>query len=289
MTKKRGLGRGLDALLGIESGGSGIGAPTTSDLSELSLEVIDAGRYQPRRLMPTEKLEELASSIRARGIVQPIVVRASKTGRYELVAGERRWRAAKMAGLTSIPAVIKNLTNEEAMSVGLIENIQREQLSVIEEAQALDRLVREFQLTHQEIAEAIGRSRAGVSNLIRLLDLTQEGRELVEEGKLEMGHARPLLGLAKELQSQMALEIVRKGLSVRQTEALIKKIKAKGGEQKKANATKRDPDVALLEVELSELFGSETVVNWNRRGKGSLVINFRSLDELDGIMKRIKQ
>jgi len=288
MAKKRGLGRGLDALLGIESGGSDIGASSSPHLSELSLEVIDTGRYQPRRLMPAEKLEELASSIRARGIVQPIVVRATKTGRYELVAGERRWRAAKMAGLTSIPVVIKNLTNEEAMSIGLIENIQREQLSVIEEAQALDRLVREFELTHQEIAEAIGRSRAGVSNLIRLLDLNHEVRELVEAGKLEMGHARPLLGVDKELQPQIAAEIVGKGLSVRQTEALIKKVKAERVGQKKASATKKDPDVASLEVELSELFGSETVVKWNKRGKGSLVINFHSLDELDGIMKRIK-
>ena len=288
MAKKRGLGRGLDALLGIESGGSGVGEPTSSDLSELPVDVIDAGRYQPRRLMSTEKLEELASSIRARGIVQPIVVRAGTTGRYELVAGERRWRAAKMAGLTSIPAVIKNLTDEEAMSIGLIENIQREQLSVIEEAQALDRLVREFELTHQEIAEAIGRSRAGVSNLIRLLDLSHEVRELVEAGKLEMGHARPLLGVAKELQPQIAVHIIEKGLSARQTEVLIKKMKAERAGQKKSKSTKKDPDVALLEVELSELFGSETVVNWNKRGKGSLVINFHSLDELDGIMKRIK-
>ena len=288
MAKKRGLGRGLDALLGIESGGSGVGEPTSSDLSELPVDVIDAGRYQPRRLMSTEKLEELASSIRARGIVQPIVVRAGTTGRYELVAGERRWRAAKMAGLTSIPAVIKNLTDEEAMSIGLIENIQREQLSVIEEAQALDRLVREFELTHQEIAEAIGRSRAGVSNLIRLLDLSHEVRELVEAGKLEMGHARPLLGVAKELQPQIAVHIIEKGLSARQTEVLIKKVKAERAGQKKSKSTKKDPDVALLEVELSELFGSETVVNWNKRGKGSLVINFHSLDELDGIMKRIK-
>ena len=288
MAKKRGLGRGLDALLGIESGGSGVGEATSSDLSELPVDVIDAGRYQPRRLMSTEKLEELASSIRARGIVQPIVVRAGTTGRYELVAGERRWRAAKMAGLTSIPAVIKNLTDEEAMSIGLIENIQREQLSVIEEAQALDRLVREFELTHQEIAEAIGRSRAGVSNLIRLLDLSHEVRELVEAGKLEMGHARPLLGVAKELQPQIAVHIIEKGLSARQTEVLIKKMKAERAGQKKSKSTKKDPDVALLEVELSELFGSETVVNWNKRGKGSLVINFHSLDELDGIMKRIK-
>ena len=288
MAKKRGLGRGLDALLGIEPGGSAVGESTPSDLSELSVGVIDAGRYQPRRLMPTEKLEELAASIKARGIVQPIVVRASNSGRYELVAGERRWRAAKMAGLTSIPAVIKNLTNEEAMSIGLIENIQREQLSVIEEAQALDRLVREFELTHQEIADVIGRSRAGVSNLIRLLDLNHEVRELVEAGKLEMGHARPLLGVAKELQPQIATEIIGKGLSVRQTEALIKKVKAERVGQKKAKATEKDPDVALLEVELSELFGSQTLVNWDKRGKGSLVINFHSLDELDGIMKRIK-
>ena len=238
--------------------------------------------------MSTEKLEELASSIKARGIVQPVVVRASKTGRYELVAGERWWRAAKMAGLTSIPAVIKNLTNEEAMSIGLIENIQREQLSVIEEAQALDRLVREFELTHQEIADVIGRSRAGVSNLIRLLDLSHEVRELVEAGKLEMGHAPAPLGVAKELQPKIAIEIIEKGLSARQTEALIKKVKAERVGQKKAKATEKDPDVALLELELSELFGSETVVNWNKRGKGSLVINFHSLDELDGIMKRIK-
>ena len=288
MAKKRGLGRGLDALLGIEAGESGRNALASSDLSEVPIETIEAGRYHPRRLMSNEKLEELASSIRTRGIVQPVVVRTSKGGRYELVAGERRWSAAKMAGLTTIPAVIKNVSNQEAMSIGLIENIQREQLSVIEEAQALDRLVREFELTHQEIAEAIGRSRASVSNAIRLLDLNPEVRELVEAGQLEMGHARALLGVVKELQAQVAREVILKDLSVRQTEAMIKKIKAQGVRNPKRTASGKDPDVAKLEMELSELLGSEILVKWNNRGAGSLVINFRSLDELEGIMRRLK-
>ena len=189
MAKKRGLGRGLDALLGIESLQEDKLDSNSSNLSEIPIEMIETGRYQPRRIMSEEKLEELAASIRVKGIVQPIVVRPSKAGRFELIAGERRWRAAKIAGLGAMPALVKTVSNEEAMSIALIENIQRDQLNSIEEAQALDRLVREFGMTHQEVAVAVGRSRASVSNLMRLLDLDSEVRDKVELGKLEMGHA----------------------------------------------------------------------------------------------------
>ncbi|MEC9248727.1 MAG: ParB/RepB/Spo0J family partition protein [Pseudomonadota bacterium] len=286
MAKKRGLGRGLDALLGIESNQSGAGA--SSNLSDIPIEHIETGRYQPRKVISEEKLQELASSIRLRGVVQPVVVRPSKVGHFELVAGERRWRAAKIAGLKNIPAIIKEVTDEEAMSIGLIENIQREQLGVMEEALALDRLAREFKLTHQEIAEAVGRSRASVSNLIRLLDLSPEVREILEAGKLEMGHARALLGVKNDFQLSIATEILEKELSVRQTEALIKRVKLKGNGRSKSGTSKIDSDVSSLEKNLSEKLGSDIKVKWNKQGKGALIINFRSLDELDGIIRRLK-
>ncbi len=287
MAKKRGLGRGLDALLGIESLQEDKLDSNSSNLSEIPIEMIETGRYQPRRIMSEEKLEELAASIRVKGIVQPIVVRPSKAGRFELIAGERRWRAAKIAGLGAMPALVKTVSNEEAMSIALIENIQREQLNSIEEAQALDRLVREFGMTHQEVAVAVGRSRASVSNLMRLLDLDSEVRDKVELGKLEMGHARALLGLPQKLQLEAANKAIENGLSVRQIEELVKRLNVDKTRSKVATKSVVDPDIVSLERNLSEKMGSEIRVKCNKKGQGSIIIGFRSLNELDGIIKRM--
>lgn len=287
MAKKRGLGRGLDALLGIESLQEDKLDSNSSNLSEIPIEMIETGRYQPRRIMSEEKLEELAASIRVKGIVQPIVVRPSKAGRFELIAGERRWRAAKIAGLGAMPALVKTVSNEEAMSIALIENIQREQLNSIEEAQALDRLVREFGMTHQEVAVAVGRSRASVSNLMRLLDLDSEVRDKVELGKLEMGHARALLGLPQKVQLEAANKAIENGLSVRQIEELVKRLNVDKTRSKVATKSVVDPDIVSLERNLSEKMGSEIRVKCNKKGQGSIIIGFRSLNELDGIIKRM--
>lgn len=290
-TKKRGLGRGLDALLGIGAEQLDAEGERGVTLREIPVDLIQRGQYQPRLEIRAEKLEELAESIRAQGVVQPIVVRPlSAGGRFELIAGERRWRAAQLAGLDAIPAVVRDVADQDAMSIALIENIQREQLNPIEEALALDRLVREFGMTHQAVAEAVGRSRAAVSNLMRLLELDPEVRQRVEQGELEMGHARALLALEPSLQRQAAATIVAEALSVRAAEALVRRLRdgdqRVGASQKPAPAP--DPNVAQLEQSLSERLGTNVSIRHGTGGKGALTIRYGSLDELDGILAHIK-
>jgi len=299
--KKTGLGRGLDALLGdVEmasasaktSGGDGAG---DGDLRHIPVDLLSRGEFQPRQDMHTESLEELAQSIRAQGMVQPIVVRplpaagAAGPARYEIVAGERRWRAAQMAGLDTVPAVVRELPDTAAVAIALIENIQRENLNPLEEAEALRRLIDEFQLTHQETADSIGRSRAAVSNLLRLLELGATASRLVREGELEMGHARALLALVDHRkQAEVAARIVRKGLSVRETENLVKRTVSGGGGGGGRGGRPLDPDIRRLQDDLSEKLGARVRIDHGARGRGKLVVRYNSLDELEGILAHIE-
>ncbi|QKT03609.1 ParB/RepB/Spo0J family partition protein [Ectothiorhodospiraceae bacterium 2226] len=289
--KKRGLGRGLETLLG----GS---APTRAedraredgDLRHLGVDLIQRGKYQPRLDMRTEALEELAASIRAQGVVQPIVVRPlpERPGRYEIIAGERRWRAAQMAGLHEIPAVVRDVPDRVAIAMALIENIQREGLNAMEEARALQRLVDEFEMTHQIAADAVGRSRVAVSNLLRLLTLNEDVQTRVEQGELEMGHARALLALSGELQSRAARMAVERKLSVRQTEALVRQLAQNPDGANKPMAPRVDPDIRRLQEQLSERLGAKVVFQHGPKGRGKVVIQYNSLEELDGILDHIK-
>jgi len=296
MQRKPTLGRGLADLLGARSASPAPPTPLGEELNKLPLEVLQRGRYQPRVDMRAETLTELADSIKVQGVVQPIVVRpldepgSSASPRYEIIAGERRWRAAQMAGLTEIPAVIRHIPDEAAIAVALIENIQRENLNPLEEARALARLVSEFGLTHQQAAEAVGRSRAGVSNLLRLLELAPEVCELLEKRSLEMGHARSLLSLTqRRQQTEVALLVAKKGLSVRETEALVRRLQSPadghGGEPR---ASSRDANVARLEQELAEKLGARVAIQHGSGGRGKLVVSYNSLDELDGILAHIQ-
>jgi len=294
--KRKGLGRGLDALLGgINNEPSAVAlSPESSsgaealqrDLSHVPLELIQRGKYQPRRDIQPEALEELAESIRAQGVMQPIVIRPISDQRYEIIAGERRWRAAQLAGLDRIPAVIKDVPDEAAIAMALIENIQREDLNPIEEAFALKRLQDEFELTHQEVAAAVGKSRTTVTNLLRLISLSDEVKKLLEHGDLEMGHARALLTLDDEQQRDVARQVVSKELSVRQTESLVRRIQQQ--ETRAVPAQRVDPDIKKLEESLSEQIGVPVTVQHNAKGKGKLVLSYNSLDELDGILAHIK-
>ena len=291
--KKRGLGKGLEALLGssaaVNQGGEGETAQAETDgvLRMMPVDILQRGVYQPRVDMHPDTLEELANSIRAQGVVQPIVVRPVSKDRYEIIAGERRWRAAQLAGLHEIPAVVRDVPDQAAMAMALIENIQREELNPMEEAMALHRLIEEFGLTHQETADAVGRSRASVSNLLRLLSLNEDIKRMVENGDLEMGHARALLALSGELQSQVARSVAGKGLSVRETEKLVKRtLEQPSGE---AKVDKRvDPDIRSLEQDLGDRIGARVAIQHGNKGKGKLVIQYNSLDELDGILAHIK-
>ncbi len=286
MVKKKRLGRGLDALLG-GSRPPGEPAPSTEDdLRQIAVDRIERGRYQPRMDMRKDTLEELAASIRAQGVVQPIVVRPLSAGRFEIIAGERRWRAAQIAGLHEIPAVVRVADDRATIAMSLIENIQRENLNPLEESRALGRLMREFELTQQEAADAVGRSRSAVANLLRLQELNEDVRKLVEQGQLEMGHARALLGLTGPDQSEAAREVVKKGLSARGTEALVRRL-AKGGGKKKA-LKPADPNIRALEDELSGTLGARVTVQQSGKGKGKLVIEYHSLDELDGILSKLR-
>ena len=285
MTKRKGLGRGLDALLGSRI--SPVDCATKGDLRNLPLEQIRQSQYQPRGAIDPAALEDLANSIRAQGVVQPIVVRPASDGVYfEIIAGERRWRAAQSAGLGEIPAVVRDVPDEAVVAIALIENVQREALNPIEEASALSRLVNEFNMTHKTAAEAVGKSRAAVTNLLRLLDLNVDVRGFLEKGHLDMGHARALLGLQGALQSQAAQEVVAKKLSARETERLVRKLKI-GTEEKKTNGVRQDPDVRQLEVNLSERLGAEVLVQHGMAGRGRLIIHYASLDQLDGIIARV--
>ncbi len=287
--KKRGLGRGLDALLSapVDAVETAPQQLPENVLRELPLDLIQRGRYQPRTDMDPEALEELAASIRAQGVVQPIVVRPLADGdRYEIIAGERRWRAAQLAGLHEIPAVIRDVPDQAAMAIALIENIQRENLNPMEEALALKRLIDEFEMTHQQTADAVGRSRAAVSNLLRLLDLNGDVKRMLENGDLEMGHARALLGLTGDAQSQAARQVVAKGLSVRETEQLARRLQSPLAKSTHVPAV--DPDTRRLQDELSAQLGAAVKIQHTARGKGRLVVHYNSLDELDGILAHIK-
>ncbi|MCW2295223.1 ParB family chromosome partitioning protein [Pseudomonas sp. BIGb0408] len=287
--KKRGLGRGLDALLG----GTSVDAleeeavkADTSELQHLPLDLIQRGKYQPRRDMDATALEELAHSIKTHGVMQPIVVRPVGDGRYEIVAGERRWRATQQAGLDRIPALVRELPDEAAIAMALIENIQREDLNPIEEAMALQRLQQEFQLTQQQVAEAVGKSRVTITNLLRLIALPEEVKTLLSHGDLEMGHARALLGLPAEQQTEGARHVVARGLTVRQTEALVRQWL--NTQEKPVAATKTDPDISRLEQRLAERLGSPVQIKHGQKGKGQLVIRYNSLDELQGVLAHIR-
>jgi ParB family chromosome partitioning protein len=302
-TKKRGLGRGLDALLGgslarapqpMEAepsdpeGERAVIKSSDNELKQIAVDLLQPGRYQPRTDMHQSSLEDLANSIKAQGVLQPIVVRElNNSGRYEIIAGERRWRAAQLASLHEIPAVVRDVPDEAAIAMALIENIQRENLNPVEEAGALQRLIDEFALTHQQAADAVGRSRAAVSNLLRLLTLNDEVRRLLENGDLEMGHARALLALEGAAQSSAAREVVTKGLSVRETEQLVNRLR-EGAASAKPAAKKVDPNIQRLQDELADKLGAKVLFNHSANGKGKLVVHYNSLDELDGILAHIK-
>ena len=285
--KKRGLGRGLDALLS---------GPTVSALEEqavqadqrelqhLPLDLIQRGKYQPRRDMDPQALEELANSIKSQGVMQPIVVRHIGGGRFEIIAGERRWRASQQAGQETIPAMVRDVPDETAIAMALIENIQREDLNPIEEAVALQRLQQEFQLT--QVAEAVGKSRVSVANLLRLIALPEVIKTMLSHGDLEMGHARALLGLPENQQVEGARHVVARGLTVRQTEALVRQWLS--GKQEPAEPVKPDPDIARLEQRLAERLGSAVQIRHGKKGKGQLVIGYNSLDELQGVLAHIR-
>lgn len=288
--KRRGLGDlGVDVLLSAVSSVRNEEVDDTDDLKMLPVETISRGQYQPRRIIEPEALEELAESIRAQGMVQPVVVRPSGDG-YELIAGERRWRAAQMVGMAEVPAVVKQIPDQAAAAMSLIENIQREDLNPLEEAGAFERLIEEFELTHQQVAEAVGRSRVAVSNLLRLLELNDDVKQFLDQGQLEMGHARALLPLDSKAQAPAARHIIAKKLSVRETERYVKQLQNNGGAQtaKAWAASKKEPDIVSLEQTLSEKLGAPVDIQHSQRGKGKLVIRYSSVDELDGILERIK-
>ncbi|MDA0689633.1 MAG: ParB/RepB/Spo0J family partition protein [Proteobacteria bacterium] len=307
MNDKKKLGKGLDALLSSGSSqtmasllagkprevevSSGTSVTTRAhdkdgDLRNIPVDLIQRGKYQPRTDMHQEALEELAASIKTQGVMQPIIVRPISSEKYEIIAGERRWRATQMAGLDSIPAIIKPVGDEAAIAMSLIENIQRENLNPIEEAMALKRLQDEFELTQQEVADAVGKSRVTVTNLMRLMGLHIDVRRMLENGDLEMGHARALLGLEDLQQPTAARAVVGRGLSVRQTEALVRRLQA-GGAGKKASKI-LDPDIKNLQDNLEEKLGSKVLIQHTAKGKGKLVVKYNSLDELDGILAHIK-
>lgn len=283
--KKRGLGRGLDALLtSNKASNSAASTPSSSELQQLPVEFLIPGKYQPRKDMSQEALEDLASSIRAQGIIQPIVVRPISNGKFEIIAGERRWRASQLAKLAEVPCIVKDVPDEAAVAIALIENIQREDLNAMEEAVALERLLIEFSLTHQQVADAVGKSRASVTNLLRLNQLNDDVKLLLEHGDIEMGHARALLALKEFEQSDAARLVAAKQLTVRETENLVRRIL----EPKPIAPEKpRDPDVIALEQRLSERFAAPVQISYNNKGKGKLEIAYSSLDELDGIINKL--
>jgi ParB family chromosome partitioning protein len=282
MTKKPRLGRGLDALLGVDY----VPASEKDELKQLPLDVLERGKYQPRTHMDKGALEELAASIKAQGVVQPIVVRRMPTGSYEIIAGERRWRAAQIAGLDTIPAVVRHVPDEAVIAIALIENIQREDLNPVEEAGALQRLIDEFGMTHQRVAEAVGRSRAAVTNLLRLLSLSEELRKMLEDGRMDMGHARALLALEGPTQTKAAHEVIERRLSVRETEELVRRLLERPAGRKRRRAA--DPDIRELQQRLGEKLGAKVRIQHGRGGKGQFTVYYHSLDELDGILQRIR-
>lgn len=288
--KKRGLGRGLDALLTTKpvSGpqhDAQLSSAKQSELQKLPVEWLKPGKYQPRKDMSQEALDDLASSIRSQGIIQPIVVRQVGEQSYEIIAGERRWRASQLAQLDVIPCLIKDVPDEAAVAIALIENIQREDLNAMEEAIALQRLLSEFELTHQQVADAVGKSRATVTNLLRLNQLNDDVKLLLEHGDIEMGHARALLALDGVAQSDAARIVAAKQMTVRDTENLVRRLLEPAPE---VTPKVKDPDVCSLEQRLSERFAAPVEINFNKKGKGNLVISYSSLDELEGILSKLQ-
>ncbi len=283
--KRRGLGRGFEALMG-----AGENIPDSDNAEDhlelLPVESIQRGPYQPRTHFEPDALQQLADSIRVQGILQPVVVRRVGDG-YELIAGERRWRAAQIAELQEIPAIVKDMPDENVAAVALIENIQRENLNPLEQANAIHRLIEEFGLTHQQAAEAIGRSRTAVTNLLRLLELSDKVKPLVQQGQLDMGHARAILTLAPERQFEIARQAAEKGLSVRETEALARKAQTAEPAAKKPQKNKQ-PDIVNLERELSDQIGAQVEIHHRNAGSGKLIINYKSTEEFDGILQRLK-
>lgn len=286
MVKKRGLGKSLDALLAYthsESERSSVAEKVGDALTQLPMTLIQRGKYQPRREMDQQALEELASSIRTQGIIQPLIVR-SIGDKYEIIAGERRFRAAHLAGLTTVPVIIRQIPDEAAIAIALIENIQRENLNPIEEAIALARLIEEFGMTHQQVAEAVGKSRTSVTNLLRLLALPEEVKSMLDRGMIEMGHARTLITLPEALQLEAAQLVVSRGLSVRETEHLVRQI-----QHPKTKASRPiDPDIRRLQDNLSEQLKLRVAIQCNAKGKGKLIIHYRNLNELDLLLAQIQ-
>jgi len=281
MAKVKGLGRGLDALLGSAEEGPAAG----ESLATLPIEVLQPGRYQPRTRMDPESLAELAGSIKSQCVMQPILVRPLEAGRYEIIAGERRWRAARMAGLASVPALVREVPDRHALAIALIENLQREDLNALEEAAGVKRLIEEFGMTHVEAAEALGRSRVAVTNALRLLELAPPVQELVREGKLDMGHARALLALPAMKQVEIARIAVAKALSVRQVEALVAGLAKRPGTEARA---KVDRDIARLEEEVSQRLGTTVKIQTGLKpGSGKLVIQYATLDQLDALLRKL--
>jgi len=285
--KKRGLGRGLGALLGDVTPAATEEEKPQQSSQTLPIEFLQRGKYQPRKDIDPEKLKELSDSIAAQGIIQPIIVRNLEGDKYEIIAGERRWRAAQLAELHEVPVIVRDIDDQAVMAIALIENIQREDLNPLEESEALKRLLDEFGLTHQQIASAVGKSRATVSNLLRLLDLDGEVKNLLAKGLLEMGHARALLSLDGKLQIDTAYKAVKQGLSVRAVEKLVKQ-QQQIADEKKPEKPQKDPDTLRLQEELSNKTGAKVEISHQRNGKGKLVINYTSLEELEGIINKIK-
>ena len=288
--KRRSLGKGLDALLAGSSRAeeTPVGEPASSEkglLRELPVDLIERGQYQPRRDFDPFALQELADSIKAQGVMQPIVVRPIANERFEIIAGERRWRAVQLAGLDTIPVLVRNVSDEATIAMSLIENIQREDLNPIEEAYALERLQNEFEMTQQQVADAVGKSRSAVANLLRLTSLQSEVRTLLEHGDLDMGHARCLLTLDADQQTQLARKIAAKGLSVRQAEAMVRQLQS---HKPKSETRTLDPNIRSLQDELSQKLGSAVHIQHSASGKGKLILNYGSLDELDGILGHLK-
>jgi len=285
MAKMKGLGRGLDALLGSEEPAAAWAAGDQQ--AELKVDLLQPGKYQPRTRMDEAALKELADSIRMQGVMQPILVRPVGGGRYEIIAGERRWRAARMAGLSDVPALVREVPDNAALAMALIENIQREDLNPLEEANGIQRLVTEFNITHDEAAEMVGRSRSAVSNLLRLLALSEPVRDLLHQGKLDMGHARALLALTGMQQIETARLIAGRGMSVRETEKLVGRL-LRGTPAKKSRKTS-DRDVLRLQEELAQKLGTKVEIKAGSKGRGSVVIQYSNLDQLDAILARLSR
>ena len=291
MVKKRGLGKSLDALLAYTRSSTETEdaiedvTPQEDTLTQLDVELIQRGKYQPRREMDSQALEDLANSIRAQGVIQPLIVRPVGD-KYEIIAGERRWRAAQLAGLGEVPVIIRNIPDEAAMAIALIENIQREDLNPIEEAIALNRLINEFDMTHQDVAEAIGKSRTTVTNLLRLLILPEEVKNMLERGQLEMGHARTLITLPESLQLETAQTIVARGLSVRETENLVRYLQTPTQTNQKKSA---DPDIIRLQDMLTHQLKLKVAIQCNAKGKGKLIIHYKNLKELDMLLSQLEE